>query len=156
MKKVFNRRLATALCAFLMAANTFAEFSIPALAESRFSSFTDNFESAQVGTLPGGYISNYSDGNISVADYSGNKVLGVLKSGDGQLSLVNRKFEKLTNVGVEISFDFRQNSVKSDATTVFALCDNGNEIIKLETANGNICFKNKDGNYEKSCYELSC
>ena len=148
MKKVFNRRLATALCAFLMAANTFAELSIPASAESSFKSFTDNFESSQVGALPEGYISNYSDGNISVADYAGNKVLGILKSGDGQLSLVNRRFEKLTGVGVEISFDFRQNSVKSDATTVFALCDNGNEIIKLETANGNICFKNKDGNYE--------
>jgi len=146
MKKMFNRRLISAICLIAFATPA-ANLPTPVLAQTSFNQFTDDYEGVEIGKLPDNYMANYSDGEVSVADYSGNKALTVSKTGDGQLSIVNRKFEKLTNVGAEIKFDFRQKSVKSDGTTLFALYDGGNEIIKLETVNGNISYKNKDGSY---------
>ena len=147
MRKGLRKRLIALACLVAITA-TSAGLSVPVYAEDTFSRFTDTYESTVAGELPDGYVANYADGNVAVEDLSGNKVLAVTKSGDGKLSMLTRKFAKITDLGIEVSFDFRQKSVKSDGTTVIALAGGGKELVKLETENGSISFKNSSGTYE--------
>lgn len=147
MREGLRKRLIALACLVAITA-TSAGLSVPVYAEDTFSRFTDTYESTVADELPDGYVANYADGNVAVEDLSGNKVLAVTKSGDGKLSMLTRKFAKITDLGIEVSFDFRQKSVKSDGTTVIALSGGGKELVKLETENGNISFKNSSGTYE--------
>ena len=146
MKNVSLKKLIAGTCSAVIML-TSVNLTVFSAGNEEFTSFIDDFESAETGSLPAEYIANYTDGNISVENYNGDNVLSVEKSGDGQLSIVTRNFPALTDTGVEVSFDFMQNSVKIDGTTVFALCNSGEELVKLETYNGNISFKNSLGGY---------
>ena len=147
MMKGLRKRLVALGCLVAMTTTSLG-LSVPVSAEDTFSQFTDTYESAVVGKLPEGYVANYSEGKVAVEDYSGNKVIAISKSGDGKLSMLTRNFAKITDVGMEVSFDFRQKSVKTDGATVIALANDGKELAKLETENGNISYKNASGTYE--------
>lgn len=123
-------------------------FLVPVYAEDIFRSFEDTFENDEIGVLPENYISNFSDGEIEVNEYLGQKCLSVSKDADGRLSTVKRKFTAVSDVGIDIKFDFLQKNVKTDGTTLFALCNSGTEIVALETKNGGICYKNSAGGYD--------
>ena len=134
MKNVTLKKL-TALVlsmAILLTSISLTVFSAENNGAEEFSAFIDDFESTQIGKLPEGYLANYTDGTVSVENYNNDKVLSVAKTGDGQLSIVTRSFPAMTDTGVAISFEFRQNSVKTDGTTVFALCNSVKELVKLD------------------------
>ena len=146
MKNVSLKKFVAVVCSMVITL-TSINLTVFSAGNEEFSSFIDDFETVEIGTLPAEYMANYTDGNISVENYNDDNVLSVEKVGDGQLSIVTRNFSALTDTGVEVSFDFMQNSVKTDETTVFALCNSGEELVKLETYNGNISYKNSLGGY---------
>ena len=147
MRKGLTKRLLSIACTIVITI-TSTGLTVPVFADNAFSSFADNYESTAVGVLPDGYFASYDDGKIAVADFMGNKVLEIAKNADGQMSTVTRKFGRITDGGLKVSFDFRQKSIKSDGTTVIALANSDNAFIQIETKDGNISFKNSSGSYE--------
>ncbi|MBE7034491.1 MAG: hypothetical protein E7406_09735, partial [Ruminococcaceae bacterium] len=95
MKNVSLKKFVAVVCSTVIAL-TSINLTVFSAGNEEFTSFIDDFESVQIGTLPAEYIANYTDGNISVENYNGDNVLSVEKSGDGQLSIVTRNFPALT------------------------------------------------------------
>ena len=119
MKNVSLKKLIAGTCSALIML-TSVNLTVFSAGNEEFTSFIDDFESVQIGTLPAEYMANYTDGNITVEDYNGDNVLAVSKDGDGQLSIVTRNFPALTDTGVEVSFDFMEYNTY---LTIWTLCN---------------------------------
>ena len=140
-------RVVAAICLISCMASAF-NMVFPTFAETGFTPISETFDDETIGALPTGYKANFVDGTITVENYMGSNCIVVSKTSEGSMSTLTRTFPKISDIGVEVKFDFLQKSVKSDGTTVFALLCDSTEIVKIETNSGNISFKKSDGKYE--------
>ncbi len=145
MRKGITKAAAGALSLCMAAALNIA---LPVSSSAEFTPVTETFEEAVSGVLPAQYKANFTDGTVSVESYLGSKCIVVSKDNDGVMSTLKRPFSRISDVGAEFKFDFSQQSVKSNGTTVFALLSGSSEILKIETNAGNISYKNSDGTHE--------
>lgn len=140
-------RIVAAICLISCVASAF-NIVFPTFAETGFTTINETFDSETTGTLPADYKANFTDGTIAVENHMGSNCIVVSKTSDGSMSTLTRAFQKISDIGVEVKFDFLQKSVKSNGTTVFALLCDSTEIVKIETNSGNISYKKSDGIYE--------
>lgn len=102
--------------------------------------FTENFSSAQEGSVPSGFEILSGSGTISVKERDSNKYVEIENDNDGSYVMLSRTFDELLGT-ITAQADFRQSGVKSDGNVIMQLLNGATVVCSVETSGGNIIYK---------------
>lgn len=122
----------------------FVNLPFMVIAEEDSTLFATDFEGGLAGC---GLSLSSNNSDFDVVNYSGSSKLLVNTLKDGSTAVASASFKANISGTITISEEFIQKDVKSDGNVVMSLFNGSTGLLSIETNNGDIAYKKKDGSF---------
>lgn len=102
--------------------------------------YNEDFETAEIGTVPSGFVYESGMGSVGVTDENGNKRLWLRNDADGSYTYLEYPEFSLSGSVCEFGFDFLQYNAKSTESVPFELKSESSVVVRIHSEGNNIVY----------------